>query len=132
MKTWQILKRWLNGGCVYFTVISLIIIFGNLAWAGADSVGRIYTPSFLLFLPMGLVLSAAEMLLRNQKIARWIRYLSHYLITVASIYLFLWLPSGTVSSPSTPLMIIVLFTVLYWAVFGMLLRNRVRKLMEED
>ena len=72
--------------------------------------------------------------IRNKKIARWIAYLSHYVISVASVYIFLWLPSGTVASPSTPLLIMVLFSVLYWMVFGLvlLIRNRVRKLMEED
>ena len=134
MIAWKTLKRWLNGGCIYFTLISLLIILANLAMAGEDSLGRINTPAFLLFFPFGLALSAAELLLRNKKIARWIAYLSHYLITVASIYLFLWMPSGTSASPSTPLLIMVLFSVLYWMVFGLvlLIRNRVRKLMEED
>jgi len=134
MTVWKNLKRWLGGGCIYFTLISLFIILLNLAMAGDDSLGRINTPAFLLFFPFGLALSAAEMLLRNKKIARWIAYLSHYVISVASVYIFLWLPSGTVASPSTPLLIMVLFSVLYWMVFGLvlLIRNRVRKLMEED
>ena len=134
MKLWQNIKKWLCGGCVYFTAISLAIILINFMVANEADFGRINTVSFLLIFPLGLCLSAAGLLLRAKQIARWVRYLSHYIITVLSAYIFLWLPSNTAASPSTPLLMLVLFTVLYWIFFGLILliKARIRRLMEED
>ncbi len=134
MKTWQLFKKWVSGGCIYFTVISMVIILINLLASGADSMDRIYTVSFLLMFPCGLCLSAAEMLLRANTVPRWIRLLSHYVITLLSVTLFLFLPSSSGVSSTTVMILLALLTLLYWVLFGLILliRGRVKKLMEED
>jgi hypothetical protein len=133
MKKWNILKSWLCGGCVYFTVLALVITLANLMLGGGQSFG-IRATSFLLLFPAGLCMSVGGMLLRTQKLPRWSRYLLHYFITVLSIYLFLYLPSGVSAKPVNLMLMFVLLSVLYWVLFGliMLIVSRVRKLMEEE
>ena len=134
MTVWQTVKKWLCGGCVYFTVISMLFIFLNFITGNANDMGRINTVSFLWMFPCGLCLSFAGILLKSQKLPRWARFLLHYLITVLSIYLFLILPSNFHLSGSTVLILVILLTALYWLLFGLvaLTLYRVRRLMSED
>ena len=134
MNFFKLFRKWLADGCVYFTATALIMIFGNLLVSGADNVGRIHAGSFLLFFPFGLCLSAAGLLFSSQKLPSWSKYLLHFLITDLSLFLFLWLPSNSSAQASTGLIMLTLFSVLYWIFLGLVvwIRSRVRKLMEED
>ena len=135
MKSWIAIKKWLGGGCVYFTVTALLILFFNFAALGTvKDAGNISMYSFLLMFPFGLCLSAAGMLLGAKGLSSWIRFLSHYLITVLAVFLFLILPSGASANSSFYLVMFALLSALYWILFGFvaLIRNRVRRLMEED
>lgn len=134
MNTLKALKKWLVNGCVYFAIISLVMIFGKLLLDGSENAGRIHTLSFLLFFPFGLSMSAAGLLLSNKRLHSALRSLLHFLITVFSLFLFLWLPSNASAYASTGLIMLALFSVLYWIFFGLLvwIRSRVRKLMEQD
>ena len=64
---------------------------------------------------------------------RWAGILLHYAGTVLAVFLFLFLPVST-SQASTKLLMFVLLTLVYWAIFGLylLISSRVRKLFEED
>ena len=134
MKQLQTLKQWLASGCVYFTACTFLMAFIRLIVSGEESAGMINVVSFLFFFPFGLAMSAAGMILCNKSLPRWSRYLLHYGITILSLYVFVWMPSNTVARPSTVLIVFVVFTVLYWLVFGLiqLIRSRIRKLMETD
>lgn len=134
MNTLNLIKKWLAGGCVYYTLVSLIMIALNFLVSGPNDSGVIHTPSFLLFLPFGLCMSAAGMLFSCKKISPIVQYLLHFVITVLSVFLFLWLPSNAAASASTGLILLMLFSVLYWIFLGLVvwIRSRVRKLMEED
>ena len=135
MKSWIAIKKWLSGGCVYFTVTALLILFFNFAAIGTfRNAGNISMHSFLLMFPFGLCLSAAGMLLNTKHLAPWIRFLSHYVITILAVFLFLLLPSGASANSSFYLVMFALLSAVYWILFGLvaLIRNRVRRLMEED
>lgn len=134
MKKWTLIKNWLGGGCVYFTLLSLLLILFRLLTNGTDNAGVIYTTSFLLLFPAGLCISLGGMLMRVEKLPRWCRYLFHYLLTVLAVFLFLYLPSGVTVKPISMMLMLALLSVLYWVLFGltMLIVSRVRKLMEED
>ena len=43
MKKWNILKSWLCGGCVYFTVLALVITLANLMLGGGHITGHFLT-----------------------------------------------------------------------------------------
>lgn len=130
MKTWQTLKRWLNGGCVYFTVISLFFLLLNLA-----TPEKSITPvSFLRIVPAALTISLGGLLLKWQVIPRWARCLAHYALLMLAFFLFLWIPLNPIASPSTTLIVIVVLSVVYWLIFLLvhLIGARIRRLMEED
>ena len=133
MKLWRNVKQWLSGGCVYFTLIAMLMILLLAATSADGTQPNINVSSFLLMLPCGLCFSAAGMLLGQKTIAAWVRVLSHYLIAIFSILLFIILPNFAGRS-STLLVLIMFFSVLYWIVFGLiaLVRSRVRKLLEEE
>ena len=132
MKTWQTLKRWLNGGCVYFTVISLFFLLLNLA-----TPEKSITPvSFLRIVPAALTISLGGLLLKWQVIPRWARCLAHYALLMLAFFLFLWMPfvKTVYARPSTTLIVIVILSVVYWLIFLLvhLIGARIRRLMEED
>lgn len=134
MKTWQIFKRWLNGGCVYFTIFSLFFLLLNLATLENAALKSISPVSFLRILPTALTVSAAGLLLKWQAIPRWARSLSHYVLVILAFFVFLWLPLNPIASPSTTLIVIVILSVVYWLIFLLvhLIGARIRRLMEED
>ena len=131
MKFWQIFKTWLRRACVYFTVIALLLIFSNLLMSKGGT--TISTMQFLRILPVGLCMSAAGMLYQWEKMPRWAGILSHYLLTVLSVFLCLYLPVSS-SQAASKLLMLVLLSVIYWVIIGLILliTSRIRKLMEED
>ncbi|MBQ8432042.1 MAG: hypothetical protein IJX28_04070 [Clostridia bacterium] len=134
MKNLLSFKRWICNACVYFTAISLFLLLVNLAMTGTDSETAVTPTAFLLIFPASLLMSAAGILLALQALPRWARFLGHYGITTLSFFLFLWLPAGSFARPSTTLIVVVLFSIIYWFLFLMihLVRSRIRRLMEED
>ncbi|MBQ7346603.1 MAG: hypothetical protein IJW55_01465 [Clostridia bacterium] len=131
MKTWQNIKNWLCGGCVYFTAIALILILVNLMIDGSAGIAA---ARFLLIFPCGLCMSFGGMLWKVRALPRWIRILLLYIIDVLAVFLLLYLPTSASAQAATQLLMFVLFSVVYWIVFGliMLISSRIRKLMEED
>ena len=125
----KIFKQWLTIGCIIFTVLAVAIILLNMAMGVTTQ----STVNLILFLPCAFALSAAEVLFRSERLPRWIRMLSHYLIYTLSCFLLLYLPRAS-KQPMINVAIFVFFSLIYWAVFGLivLIRSRVRKLLEED
>lgn len=133
MKTFRFILKILKSTCVYFTVLSLFILFLNMIIEGDGSV-KGYDISSLIFFPFGLGMALAQEALLAKGLPRWGRYLSHYAITLASVFLCLIAPSKATVSPSTVMILFVLLSVVYWLIFGLtlLLYTRIKKLTEAD
>ena len=133
MKFFSILKQWLRGTCLWYTVISLCLLVVGLVTGNGQS--YLDATSFLLLVPFGFAMSAAGFLYRSKSVARWIRMLSHYAITLAAFLAFVLLPhlNGTVS-PVSVLLLCVFLSVLYWLLFGIIhiFQKRFRKILEEN
>lgn len=132
MKFFQALGRWLTGMCVYFTVLAVpFTLIGLLI--SSDPNKTIALGSYMLFLPAAACISGAGVLLTSQSVPRWLRILGHYVITVLSVILFVWLPSNPIARGSTAIILFLAFTALYWLIFGLvhLIRGRVKRLLEE-
>ncbi len=119
--------------CVYYTVISLALLFLDLILNGPTS-GALTVTVSLLALPTSVCLSLGDLVRKATSIPRWVGQISHYLITILSIFLFLCLPANPGILPVKALLIFVLLSVLYWLTAGIviLVRRRIRRLMEED
>lgn len=131
MKTWHILKKWLVGGCVYFTAIALVIILLNLM---SENALAIAAGRFLAIFPCALVLSIGSIIWKNKEFPRWIRIIALYLIDVLAVFFFLYLPVSVAAEPITKLLMFVLMSVVFWIIFGLiaLIASRIRRLMNED
>lgn len=130
MKMWQAFKQWLTLSCVWFTVIALFFILLNLA---GDSQSGVNTLQYFRIFPTALCIALVSCLKKWDRMPRWAGILLHYAGTVLAVFLFLFLPVST-SQASTKLLMFVLLTLVYWAIFGLylLISSRVRKLFEED
>jgi hypothetical protein len=133
MSTWKTIKKWLADGCVYYTLVSIVLILLGMISAASEARWTIPT-NFWQILPASLSFALAGNLLSSNKLARWKRILLHYIIYMAAIFVFFFLPSDARPQPITILLMWVLLTVLYWVIFGLvlLIRSCVRRLMEED
>ncbi len=129
MKTFQ---KWLTGGCIWYTVVTVLLL--TLQKLMPDVSSGVNATSFLLILPFGLSISGGNLLLRWERIPRYLRRIGHYLAVLLAVVLFLWLPANTAASPATLLILFVAGTALYWLLFGLvhLFRNRILKALEED
>ena len=128
MKT---IQKWLRGGCVYFTAIAL---FFTLIDFFSDASKAIASDRFLLIFPAALTISAAGLILHNNSFPRWGRVLCHYLLTILGIFVFLYLPTKEKVQPSMALLMVMVFSIVYWILFLFLhiIGGRIRRLMELD
>lgn len=134
MNTMKKIKAWIASACVYYTAFTLMLILVKLLMDGFSGAGVINTVMFLLLFPCALAFAAAGELLKSSTLPRWSRILLHYLIATLSVFFFMWLPSSSSASPASVFLMLVLLSVLYWIVFGLvaLIRSRVKRLLEED
>ena len=132
MKVWKTLKTWLSISCICFTVITLLMLLLALTDSKGEQIVRI--AQVLRTFPCALVMGFAFVLFKTEKIARWARVLLHYILCVGSVFAFLYLPVALSDRAVTALLMFVLFSVLYWILFGIaaLIVSRVRILMEKD
>lgn len=128
----QLIKRIFSGTCLWFTLLAVSLMLIRLI-ADGDSDGILEIPRFLLLLPCGLFLAAAGTVYRHTALAAWVRLLLHYLLSMLAFFLFLWLPAGGHTAVKN-LLAIVFFTLIYVAVFAVVLltRKRIRGIREED
>ena len=133
MKTFEKIKQWFVGGCVWYAIISLIFLIVDFALSYTNATHVISSTSFLLIFPFGLCMSGAGMLYKS-KLPRWSRILLHYIISIVSFLLFMLLPAGSLSSAVYVLLMLVLLTVIYWILFALvhIFSARWKRVVEED
>ena len=131
--TWDRIKKWLVEGCVYYTIVSIVLILLSLLSVSTENRWAIPT-NFWQVLPASLAFAFAGEILSSKSLARWKRYLLHYIIYLSAILLFFFLPSDAKPQPISVLLMLVLLTLLYWVIFGLVLfiRSRIQRLLEED
>lgn len=128
----QLIKRIFSGTCLWFTLLAVGLMLIRLI-ADGNGDGIIEIPRFLLLLPCGLFLAAAGTVYRHTALAAWVRLLFHYLLSMLAFFLFLWLPAGGHTAVKN-LLAIVFFSLIYVAVFAVVLltRKRILGIREED
>lgn len=128
----QLIKQIFSGTCLWFTLLAVGLMLIRLI-ADGNGDGIIEIPRFLLLLPCGLFLAAAGTVYRHTALAAWVRLLLHYLLSMLAFFLFLWLPAGGHTAVKN-LLAIVFFSLIYVAVFAVVLltRKRIRGIREED
>ena len=119
--------------CVYYTITTFLLIF--LFWLVSNDITRAMHPvSLMLILPFSLGFAAANALFQYEKMTTWTRVLSHYAITMASIWCFLFLPNKAEDQPASGALILYLIlTLIYAIVMGIVLyyKGRIKRITRE-
>ncbi len=133
MRLWNDIKKLLALGCVYYTLVSVLLILIGFLSGSAEHTWNIPVNFWQIF-PASLSFALAQNLLTSKRIARWKRYLSHYIICLLAVLFFFFLSSSATPQPVYTLLLLVFLTAIYWAIFGLVLlvRSRIRSLLQED
>ena len=134
MKSFQTFAAWLQRGCVYFTLLALLMLFINVAISGGEATEYVRVGPFLLLFPCGLGISLADLLRKTKSLPRPWPMLLHFLVTTLSLILFLWLPTNSSMRAATALILLAVYSLLYWIIYLLihLTVARIRRLMDED
>lgn len=100
------------GTAGWFTVLSLVVLLLGIIIGSENANSTVEIRRFLFLLPCACGLSAARMI-RRADFHPVLRHLLHYLITLLSLFLFLWLPISGDKPFSYSLFALLLITVLY-------------------
>lgn len=120
----QLLKSWLNRASVWFTALALATLLFGLLFLPEQS--QVSPRSFLLLFPFSLSASAAGLFWKRTSLPAVPKFLLHYIILLASSFLFIILPSGVPLSAPFLIVTAILFTVFWWISRGLvhLLANK--------
>lgn len=111
------LKELFTRTSAWFTAISLAtLIFGLLFLPEKDHVTAL---SFLLLFPFSICAAGAGLIWKNKKIPTVWRFLLHYVILLAALILFILLPAEATFSAPTWILLLLLFTILWWISRGL-------------
>lgn len=129
----QLTKRLLTRTCVWFTLLSVVLMVIYAVRSGADGTFFIELYRYFLLLPCSLFWAGAGIVYRYTAWGAFPRLLLHYLLTTLAFFLFLWLPRGGHGGVRN-LLAVAFFTVGYAIVFALirLTRHRYRNIREED
>ncbi len=133
MKKTALVKKWLTDTCVWFTVITLILMIIPLILKRKfDDIPNV--KQFLFLLPFAMSFSAAQMLLKAKSLSATAKRGLHYIITLLAFFFFLWLPANTVSGATAVLIALFLLSLLYWLIYliALLTKKRFGSFAEED
>ena len=110
----------------YFTVITLLLLFAQALQEDT----RYVTPSrFLLIYPFGVMMALGNLILTAKKMKLSAKTALHYLVTVASFYLFLLLPASNSGNPFT---LILILTAIYFIIAAPIVIVRYLKNKKEN
>ena len=90
----QLTKRLLTRTCVWFTLLSVVLMVIYAVRSGADGTFFIELYRYFLLLPCSLFWAGAGIVYRYTAWGAFPRLLLHYLLTTLAFFLFLWLPQG--------------------------------------
>ena len=119
----QLTKRLLTRTCVWFTLLSVVLMVIYAVRSGADGTFFIELYRYFLLLPCSLFWAGAGIVYRYTAWGAFPRLLLHYLLTTLAFFLFLWLPQGGHGGVRN-LLAVAFFTVGYAIVFALIRLTR--------
>lgn len=117
-------KKWLNHACVYFTIFMLIYIILAAIVNVGDSALRLDAGRTVLFFLFAFLLSAANTIFKIESMSTSLRVLIHYILTALGFYFCFIMTLGM--RAAQVFIGLVMFTVVYFIVFGILAVFRAR------
>ena len=103
--------------CVYFTVTTFVILIVNWIMAGLAEGMR--PLALILILPFSLCFAVGNVLLRYGKLQKPLMIVLHYILSVGSAFMCLYLPTrDTNSTPSNAFVFFIALTLIYVIIMG--------------
>ncbi len=115
MKVLPIIKRILTHACVYFTAASLMLYTGGMIASGIE---RQWIPTLSMMYAVfafSVLFSLVNQIVWNTRLAGVLKVLIHYAATTAIFYVMFILWGGYTASPSSVLVILMAYTMIYAA-----------------
>lgn len=106
-------KRIMKNSCVYFTVISVILLTIQLIFGEQSDYTTVTPWRFILIYPYSCLISAARELMKYDKLSYPIRVIFHYFAVIWGFFFLMYLPASMKASGSTLLVALSLLTMLY-------------------
>ena len=113
MKKSSIISDIIKNGCLFFTVITMITYTLGSVLPSND---KAFIPTLkwiFLFLLFSLLLSAANLLLRNKNYSTGLRLVFHFIATTALYFVVVILCGGFIANGSQTLVAMVLYILAY-------------------
>ena len=128
-----ILKRIFVNSCITYTVIVLFLCLILLLIS--EDLGKAVSPqSFLLVFPFSVCIAIANDIDKNAKFAQFYKSLIHTVLTIGSFFCFLYFPAFQDAKDSNFFVVLLVFSVAYFMVYGLtlLFRHRINKEFRQD
>ncbi len=126
----ETMKKALSLACVYFTVITLLLVLIFLIMGGSTA-GAMHPAAQLLIFPAAFLFAAARMIFESDKVESITKFVCHYCLIVGGIWFLLYLPNKAPDvSGSSSLIFFVFVNVVYFVTMFVKssLRGRHKKL----
>ena len=109
----KVLNHIISYSCIYFTVISLLILIVQALSAQENEVSFIAPSRFLMLFPFTLAVAVADCIFMVKSMKMASKVLVHYASLAVSFYAFVCAP---MNNGTSPLAIVALITVIYFIV----------------
>ena len=121
MNTKEFFKRIALGSCVYYTAVTFLVLFIYFI-LNFDLADGMQALALIAILPFAVCFASANTIYRHTSLAKWLRVMIHYMLTVGGAFLFLYLPNkDPQQSGKQGLILYLVFTLLYAIVMGIVL-----------
>lgn len=121
MNAKEAFKKIALGSCVYYTAVTFLVLFLYFA-LNLDLADGMQALALIAILPFSVLFASANTIYRHTTLAKWLRVLIHYALTVGGAFVFLYLPNKDPQQTGKQALILFLvFTVLYAIIMGIIL-----------
>ena len=134
MKPKDYVKSVALGACVTYTVTIFLFLFLYFL-LNKDLSGGVQPVALIAILPFAILFACANVIYRKTPLAKWLRVLIHYVLTVGGAFLCLYLPNKNPEVPASKAMILFLiFTAVYAVAMGavLLISARIRRVKRDE
>ena len=115
MRILRLCGKILSRACIWFTVLTLALYTGGMIVSGIE---REYIPTLKMVwmvLVFGIVFETANQLVLKSKLAAPLKLVIHFAVTAIVFFIVFILWGGYTARPSSVLVILIVFTLLYAA-----------------
>ena len=118
MNSNDLAKKIAIGTCVYYTVVTFLILFLYFV-INADLSSGVNPVALITILPFAFLFSVANVIYRHTELKFAPRMLLHYALTVGGAFTCLYLPNKAEGQQTAgAILLFLIFTIIYFVIMG--------------